>query len=262
MKLIFLGTAQDGGVPQAGCRCRNCLNINRTAASIALIEDSKAILIDCTPDFRLQYKMLMEKFDVSLSAIYLTHAHWGHYGGLPLLGKEAWNTKNLPLFLSGRFHDFLGGQEPFASLFRNGNLDARIIQHMETTDHNITPILVPHREEFSDTFAFLLILNEKRVLYMPDIDRIDDAIGDLIRSVDLTIIDGTFYNDAELPERDISTIPHPHIENSIVQFQNISDRIIFTHLNHSNPALDEKSAERSSLERLGFRVADDGDVSE
>ena len=45
MKLRFLGTAQDGGIPQAGCSCDNCLTHRRTVASIALLSDSEAIVI-------------------------------------------------------------------------------------------------------------------------------------------------------------------------------------------------------------------------
>lgn len=262
MKLLFLGAAQDGSVPQAGCRCANCRTVKRTAASIALIDETKAVLIDITPDFRLQYDNLIKRFDVELEAVYLTHAHWGHYGGLPLLGKEGWNVQGLPLYLAQRFHTFLTTNEPFNTLFEKGNVVAEIIAENIATRHGITPIRVPHRGEYSETFAFVIKMNNRLVLYLPDTDEFTPALGNLIRGVDLAIIDGTFYDDSELPQRDISLIPHPLVKNSMKEFADIADRIIFTHLNHSNPLLNSESAEYIGLKAMRFRVAVDGDLIE
>jgi len=262
MPLLFLGTAQDGGVPQAGCDCINCRRFKRSAASVALVDGKDAVLIDITPDFRFQYWLAVERFNVELSAIYLTHAHWGHYGGLPLLGREGWNVRNTPVFLSQPFHDFLLSNEPFSSLIRNGNITPQIIEENVITQHGITPVHVTHRDEFSDTFAFTFKLNSKSVLYMPDTDDFTRQSDDLIRSVDLAIIDGTFYSADELPQRNISKIPHPFAVDTIKRYSDIANRIIFTHLNHTNPLLNPDSAERTELVAMGFRVANDGDVIE
>ena len=262
MKLVFLGTAQDGGVPQVGCNCMNCRKYRRSAASIALVDGSEVILIDITPDFRAQYSLLIERYDANLSAVYLTHAHWGHYGGLMLLGKEGWNVSGIPLHLSRRFFDFLNANEPFRSLFTGGNLIDHIIEDHWVTKHGIKPIEVPHREEYSDAFGFMFRLNEKNVLYLPCVDSLDAGVCDLIRSVDLAIIDGTFYDDAELFHRDITLIPHPCVVDSLREFDNIPNRIIFTHLNHTNPLLNRDGFQAEELRNRGFIVADDWDVIE
>jgi len=262
MPLLLLGTAQDGGVPQAGCGCINCFRFKRSAASVALVDGKNVVLIDITPDFRFQYRMLIERFGGGLSAIYLTHAHWGHYGGLPLLGRESWNVRNMPVFLSQPFHDLLSSNEPFSSLIRNSNITPQIIEENVITQHGITPVHVSHRDEFSDTFAFLFKLNDRKVLYMPDADNFEGEPDSLIRSVDLAIIDGTFYSADELPRRDITRIPHPFVVDTIKRYSDIADRIMFTHLNHTNPLLDSDSPERTELEAMGFRVANDGDVIE
>ena len=73
MILRFLGTAQDGGIPQAGCNCDNCLNYKRTAASIVLLNGSDAVVLDITPDFRHQWSELSKLYPVELKAIFLTH---------------------------------------------------------------------------------------------------------------------------------------------------------------------------------------------
>ncbi len=262
MKLLFLGSVQDAGVPQPGCRCHNCLTIRRTAASIALIEGGDAIIIDVTPDFRSQYRNLVSQFKARLSAIYLTHAHWGHYGGLMLIGREGPDFRYLPVWLSQSFLDFLSSNSPFSSLFKEGNLVPHIIKENVETPHCITPISVKHRDEFSDTFGFIFNLNEKRVLYLPDADRFDDSLKSVIRSVDLAIIDGTFFDASDPLEREIGQVPHPFVKDSMNDFADIAGRIIFTHLNHSNPLLNPDSDESLELRSRGFRIADDGLIIE
>jgi len=257
-----MGTAQDGGVPQIGCKCYNCKSVVRSAASIALIENGKAIIIDITPDFRIQYCHLTQKYNVQLEAIYLTHAHWGHYGGLMLLGKEGWNVQGMPVYLSQDFYDFLYINDPFADLIKAGNILWLNISEDASNVHGITSVRVPHRDEYSDTYGFLFDLNGKRTLYLPCCDEFTPELYDLIKSVDLAIIDGTFYSDAELPNRVISKIPHPRILDSIEKFADVADKIIFTHFNHTNPLLNEGGIERKHVEQLGFRIASDWDVIE
>lgn len=224
-----------------------------------MIEEDGAIIIDVTPDFRAQMRLLSDRCDVRLSGIFLTHAHWGHYGGLPLLGKESWNVDSLPVYCSRRFYRFLTNNEPFATLFQSGNLVWKELLNEQTSDWGLTPIEVPHRDEFSETFAFIFNLNGRKTLYMPDVDFIDDRINDLIRSVDLAFIDGTFYDDLELQHRDPSQIPHPRIRETVQTLGDISNRIVFTHLNHTNPGLKRNSDLRKEIEGLGFRIASDGD---
>ncbi len=258
-KLHFLGTAQDGGVPQVGCNCVNCCSINQTAASIALIDHNEAIIIDVTPDLRNQYRALCNLFGkVRLKAIYLTHAHWGHYGGLMQLGKEGWNVQNLPIYLSQQFFDFLSSNDPFASLFSDNHLIPHIIENKSITEHGLTAHSVDHRNEYSDTFAYLFDLNGKRTLYMPDIDSINDEIDRLVRSMHLSIIDATFYNDSELPHRKISEIPHPFVNETIERFSDIPEQIVLTHFNHSNPLLNINCQLSKQLLDRGFRIAIDG----
>ena len=259
MKIIFLGTAQDGGIPQIGCNCFHCKSNTRTAASIVIDSDEDCIVLDVTPDFRQQYITLNSLYDKKISALYLTHAHWGHYGGLPLLGKEAWNVKNLKVFLSRKFYSYLNDNEPFRSMFQRKNLIPEIIEDGEMTCHNIEPVRVPHRDEFSDTYGFIIKSYDKKILYLPCFDLITNDLEQKIDAMDLTILDGTFFSNHELKGRDIKKIPHPRIEDSIEMFKSISDRVIFTHLNHSNPVVDKKSEQYRIVRDAGFRVADDWD---
>ena len=87
VEAILLGTAQDGGVPQAGCGCERCRAAQADPARRCLVAclglvdraHGQSWLIDATPDFRAQIQALAEFApDCPLAGIALTHAHVGH----------------------------------------------------------------------------------------------------------------------------------------------------------------------------------------
>ncbi|MGB0864768.1 MAG: pyrroloquinoline quinone biosynthesis protein PqqB, partial [Saprospiraceae bacterium] len=83
-------------------------------------------------------------------------------------------------------------------------------------------------------------------------------IIEVIQSVDLALIDGTFYNNAELPNRDMSEIPHPFIEESTSLFKKLSDteksKVMFIHFNHTNPVMRDTKESKAVIE-AGFQLA-------
>ena len=83
------------------------------------------------------------------------------------------------------------------------------------------------------------------------------------RRVDAAYLDGTFYDGAELPGRAMSEIPHPFISESLTRFASLpaSERakIVFIHLNHTNPAATPGSAAQRVIARAGLRVAVEGE---
>lgn len=83
VRLTFLGTGTSTGVPQIGCRCRVCGSADprdkRLRCSALVDVGDTRLLIDCGPDFREQ--MLRVDFK-PLAAVFLTHEHYDHVGGL------------------------------------------------------------------------------------------------------------------------------------------------------------------------------------
>jgi pyrroloquinoline quinone biosynthesis protein B len=79
----------------------------------------------------------------------------------------------------------------------------------------VTAVLVPHRDEFTDTVGYVIARQGRRgVLFIPDIDQWGKwwaSIRELVDTVDLALLDGTFASADELPGRSIDDIPHPLI---------------------------------------------------
>ena len=136
MEAILLGTAQDGGVPQAGCACPRCAAAWRNPAQrqwvvcLGVIDRAAGScwMIDATPDFREQLHLLTTAApECTLKGIWLTHAHMGHYTGLLQLGKEAMGTQHMPVYATPQVCAFLRANEPWATLARDGYIDLKEI---------------------------------------------------------------------------------------------------------------------------------------
>ncbi|MFK7820036.1 MAG: MBL fold metallo-hydrolase [Planctomycetaceae bacterium] len=279
--VMVLGTAQDAGYPQAGCRkacCKPALtdpSLRRFATSLAIVDPNtdQRWLLDCTPDFREQLQLLDRESPLSkpgLDGILLTHAHIGHYSGLVHLGREAMGTKAVPVFAMPRMQKFLRENGPWSQLVKLQNIEIKPLinkQQIQLNDRiSVTPLQVPHRDEFSETVGFVVQGPSRSILFLPDIDKWNKwktPIEKVLKSVDLAYVDGTFFANGEIPGRDMSLIPHPFIEESLARFAKIpkADRaqIRFIHLNHTNPALDANSAATRSIESIGLKVATQGE---
>ena len=121
---------------------------------------------------------------------------------------------------------------------------------------------MPHRDEFSETVGYNVIGPNESMLYIPDIDKWEKWEHDIlfwIESNSYALLDGTFYYDDEVPNRNMSEIPHPLIIESMNYFSRLLKRdqrkIFFIHLNHTNPALSENSAASRSIIKNGHNTA-------
>ncbi|WP_449538888.1 MBL fold metallo-hydrolase [Ferdinandcohnia sp. Marseille-Q9671] len=277
--LSVVGTAQDGGLPQANCFCENCKRaledskFKRTAASLAIIlpEENKWHLIEATPDLREQMARLQMRYGMEsklMSSIFLSHAHIGHYPGLMFLGKEAVNSRLLPVMAGAKMKKLLENDAPWSQLTALENIIVQEIKDRQpvsvSTEVTVTPLIVPHRNEFSETFAFWIKGPNKKVLFIPDIDRWDEwdiDIREVAKEADICFLDGTFYSQQDLANigRDYRQVPHPLITETMDLLQDLvgETKIYFTHLNHSNPVLQREGSLRKQIETKGFFIADE-----
>lgn len=279
-----LGTAQDGGLPQIGCYCKNCLRaredqrFSRLISSLAILDlrEKKYFLLDATPDIRVQSDLAFKRLSLekrgsknSPSGILLTHAHIGHYTGLMFFGYEAMSTQKLPVYCSSRMRKFLANNGPWSQLVRLENVSIHTLPFEKkfflTPRISFTPFFVPHRDEYTDTLGFTISGEKRKLLYIPDIQSWKTwsrSIVEETKKVNIALLDGTFYSSEELPGRNLSQIGHPFIKTSLKTLGNVAregkTKIYFTHLNHTNLALDPEGEARKEIEEKGFRIASDG----
>ena len=281
--IIVLGTIQDAGSPHMGCEKPCCISLfenpdpNRKVVCLGLVDplEKKYWLIEASPDFITQCRELKKTSDFehrkSPDGIFLTHAHIGHYTGLMYLGKESYNSMAVPVFAMTRMKGFLIKNGPWSQLFKLNNIKLNNINHQEeiklSNNLSITPFLVPHRDEFSETVGFKINGPKKSVLFIPDIDKWGKWNKNLkqeIKKADLALLDGTFYDSKEVNNRNISEIPHPFIIETMALFkeENNSEKskINFIHLNHTNPLLDTNSAAFKKVKESGFNTAKYKDI--
>jgi pyrroloquinoline quinone biosynthesis protein B len=277
--LKVLGTIQDGGIPHMGCSKECCVNyfehksirIGVSSIGVSNFKYETNYIVDATPDVNFQLQALIGNTNPSekLDGIFLTHAHMGHYVGLLNFGRESLNSNNIPVYLMPKFFDFISKNGPWDQLVSLNNIKLqRIYNNEKVILHNnlsFTPILVPHRDEYSETVGYLIEGNRKKALYIPDIDKWAKwsiSITEMIKNVDYAFLDGTFFDEKEINNRDISEIPHPFIIESLELFNNLENidkaKVYFIHLNHTNPVLNKNSEEYKRVILSGFKVAEPG----
>ena len=271
--LKVLGVVQDGGLPHLGSNKLCCENIEqkRYVTSIMLInnENKESYLFDASPDINEQLNFMGDGIKKNLKGIFLTHAHIGHYTGLMYFGREALNSKSINVYAMPRMKKFLEQNGPWSQLISLQNISITEINNNSklSNDPNviIQPIEVPHRAEFSETVGYKIYGPNKKVLFIPDIDKWylwEKSIIDEIKQVDYALIDATFYDSKEINYRDVSEIPHPFVVESMELFDAVKleekNKIFFIHLNHTNPLLDKSSDQYKFVKDKGYNIAEEG----
>ena len=275
--VIVLGIAQDGGVPHASCSKSCCINrwdkpekkVMVTSLGIVDPNTNETWMIDATPDFPKQFELLTQNNQEKLKGIFLTHAHMGHYTGLMHLGREVMGAKSIPVYAMPRMKKYLSSNGPWNQLVILDNIELNKLKNGKKVKLNkrmsITPFLVPHRDEYSETVGYKIQGPNKSLIFIPDIDKWEKWDKDIVNIAsenDYALIDGSFYTANELPGRDMSEIPHPFIIESMAKFKSLSNndkfKIHFIHLNHTNPALTNNSNAQNQIKNTGFNIAQRG----
>ena len=277
--ITILGTAQDGGFPHIGCQKKCCDDFykgilpKQQVVSLGLIdkESQQKFLFEATPDISTQLADLEKnhlKTSTIIDGVFMTHAHMGHYAGLLYFGKEALGKKDIPVYAMPKMKEFLSNNGPWSQLVTTQNIVFLDLQKDSIVPLSnalkVTPFLVPHRDEFSETVGYKIEGKTNSALFIPDINKWslwEKNIVEEVKKVDYAFIDATFFKEGEI-NRPMSDVPHPFIEETVALFENESlatkNKVIFIHFNHTNPALQSNSKERNDLELLGFRFATEG----
>lgn len=279
---VMLGIMQDGGLPHIGCRCPRCVASFSSSRPPELVTclgivDTRTSpagvwLIDATPDVKYQIELLAGVLGQRENrpdrvrppdAIFLTHAHMGHIGGLPQFGPEAMDVHQLPVYAAAGLVQLLDENalwQPVAKRLALNSLDEEISIQLRP-DLQLTPIPVPHRDEWGiGTYAFRLRGPQRDLLYLPDIDTWEAWPGAQaeLSVVDWAIVDACFYSPLEIAGR--TPVAHPFIPHTLDLFGDLPTKFVLTHFNHTNPVLDMGSKERLGVVEAGAVVAFTGQI--
>jgi pyrroloquinoline quinone biosynthesis protein B len=273
--IYILGNTQDAGLPHIGCQhafCEDNFNVyeEHYTTSIAVVNSDlkKYILFEATPDITFQLNNLKKNiFDEFLlpESVYITHAHIGHYTGLMYFGREALGSKDIMVRVLPRMSNFLQNNGPWSQLVDINNIKIKEINFGSSTKElaniDITPVQVPHRDEYSETAGYIIKGENKKALFIPDIDKWekwDRELSQLAKEFDFLLIDATFYNSKEI-NRDISEIPHPLVTETMNLLSGLNkenrNKVYFIHMNHTNMMLDPNSKLSKLITSKGFNIA-------
>src|SRR5437899_11012446 len=289
MRVIILGSAAGGGVPQWNCACPNCTdarhdNRGRTQSSVAVSADGERwILLNASPDLRTQLAAHHELWPrgrrgSGIAAVILTDGEIDHTLGLLLMRESA---TTLPVYAPGGVTALLDDGWPlYRVLSAYSGVERRVLDEsraMSLTDHTGAPLGIccaatpvarrpPRyaREASQATFDVGLRLADERtgatLAYVPTAGAIDTAVRSVASGADLLLFDGTFWSDGELRDagveaptaREMGHLPIGDPGGSVEVLPNVgSKRVVLVHINNTNPILREGSAERLRVEEIG-----------
>ena len=288
VSVTILGTAQDGGIPQAGCSCERCneahkdLRLRKYPVSLGIIgTDGSKHIIEVTKNLSEQLMIWSTNGNELFipETVSITHLHLGHVEGIGQFGKPVMASKEVDVFLSHKNKNIFDERSDIKLMIEENNIRThaknfnQLFEPMQGCGFSLQFISIPHRSELGDTAAIIIKGNKRNILFMPDQDSWKETleyyskenIREFLKMFDINeaLIDGTFWSMEELPGRNISEIPHPTIQDSLKllgkRMEN-DPRISFLHLNHSNPVNDIGSKQRKLVEENGWRVSEIGDV--
>jgi pyrroloquinoline quinone biosynthesis protein B len=293
--LRILGSAAGGGVPQWNCSCTNCSAARtgrqprRTQSGAALSADGvRWLLLNCSPDIAIQIEAFAPLHpigvrDTPIAGMLFTDANVDHLGGLATLRQHG--EHRFIVRSSTTTRAIAESQPAFArfALAPHRWIDVPFDTNCEPVDgddvvgHQVelraipvpgmTPGYAGRRAANDAVVAYELSeRNASRLLFAPVFAGIDDILFEAIARADIALLDGSFYSEDELlasglmdkTARYLGHQPVGGADGTLARLHGLDTRIVFTHLNNSNPMLDPTSEAASRVREAGAELAFDG----
>nr|WP_257031082.1 pyrroloquinoline quinone biosynthesis protein PqqB [Edaphobacter lichenicola] len=263
----------------------------RTQSQLAVSADDDVwFLINASPDLRQQLINNPELHpdpvkglrNTPVAGIILTSADLDHILGLLLMREftpvRIYATRPVTSILKKnsffQMLDRLPGQSRWTEIepgvsFHAG--DGLICTPIALSNNLPTYISETDRASLDPTGATIGLLLEDlqgaRAAYLPALPAITPSLKERLSTSSTIFIDGTFWSDDELQKiqpgtplaRSMGHLPIHGPEGSLATLKDlVSTRKIYTHINNTNPILQEQSSERRTVEDAGWEVAWDG----
>ncbi|WP_188714443.1 pyrroloquinoline quinone biosynthesis protein PqqB [Paracoccus acridae] len=288
MKIIVLGAAAGGGLPQWNCGCDNC-NAARAGRIPAMTQSSIAVsadgrhwaVLNASPDIRVQLAAMPALHptglrDMPLRSVLVTNGDIDHVAGLLTLRE----SQPFTLFATPAIHEVLA-QNPMLTALR-ADLVARqpvaLDQGIEiapglTATLFAVPGKVPLYQEGAvvetglvgeTTVGVELSAKGRRALYIPGCAELPGWLADRIAGADLLMFDGTLWDDDEmirmgLGQKTGRRMGHMPVVETMAAMRDLPvGRRVFVHMNNSNPLVDPASTQTREAEASGWQVGRDG----
>jgi phosphoribosyl 1,2-cyclic phosphate phosphodiesterase len=248
VKITVLGSGTSVGVPTIGCHCEVCASTdprdNRLRPSILVSYEGRNVLIDTTPDFRMQ--ALRARID-RLDAIIFTHGHADHIMGLDDVRPFNFRQKGqIPIYAAPETMASI--QRVFEYIFDGGRkesnvprLEARSIDGapFDLFGLEFQPVPILHGSQTIYGFRF------GSAAYLTDHSEIPASSLERLRRLDVLFLDALRYK------------PHPThstVDRSVKTVETLTPRrAFFTHISH-----DLAHERASSMLPPHIRLAYDG----
>lgn len=231
MRIRFLGTGTSFGIPQVGCDCEVCHSTDprdrRTRSSVLIEAGKSALLIDTTPELRLQ---LLAAGVRRVDAVLYTHEHADHIAGIDDL-RIFTSRHGQPLPIHGPAETLERIRTSFAYIFDNAvqppegtskpllapaPLSAGV--EAEVAGVRVLPIEVDHGD--LRVFGYRI----GAFAYITDAKRVARESMDQLRGLDLLVLNALWWR------------PHPRhlsIDEAVaVARETGARRTLLTHLTH------------------------------
>lgn len=295
MKLIVLGAAAGGGLPQWNAngpmneraRAHDPDCPPQTQSSIAVSADGERFVIfNASPDIRAQlnatpdlHPKAGERRHTPIEAIVLTNADVDHIAGLLTVRER----QPFDLFASARVHQALAANPVFNVLNPDFVMRKTVTldEPFETAGLSITLFPVPGKvalfleqdgvegfgTEQGDTVGAMVEAGGRRLAYIPGCASVPDALKARVAGADCLLFDGTLYRDDEMVSggegpKTGARMGHISIagdDGAMAAWAGVPlGRKLFIHLNNTNPVWLRTSAERRAVQEAGWDVAHDG----
>jgi phosphoribosyl 1,2-cyclic phosphate phosphodiesterase len=229
VEILFLGTGTSAGVPMIGCHCPVCSSTDphdqRTRPSVVISYGATRVLIDTTPELRLQ--CVANGVD-SIDAVVYTHAHADHIFGLDDVRRfnavrngplDVWAEPHTHAMLQHCFGYAFKAPSPETKLFRPHLVPRTIEGPFEINGMTWQPIRLLHGDLPVAGFRV------GRLAYCTDVSSIPEASFELLDDLDVLVLDA-------LQHKKHST--HFSLDEALEAAQRIgAKQTLFTHIAHA-----------------------------